>query len=358
VALNPDHYAIVIGIDSYPFLRRLQASGKDATRFQNWLLAEDGGGLLPEHIATIISPATLPSDGTDAKPVQDEIDKALIRFGVVRGGRVGARLYFYFAGHAFGPNFDDVGILMANAADWLLGSNVGLRPYRNFFHERAPFDEVVYILDCCRDRVGQIGTQAPKFTLPPVNGEVNPVHDFVVLAAAYGEKAFQADDPKTGERRGLLTQAMLDGLQGAARDAEGRVTASMLRDYVRRRVPVLAKERGEEEKLRQRPQVQWLAEKEMIFGPIVPVVATNQVRVRIIAPARLKGELVVLNGMGLDEVARRPAASATEDKDPWLLDLAPNSFYLVQLAGSTHEEILDTRKAKEQPYVFRFPRPR
>jgi hypothetical protein len=94
---------------------------------------------------------------------------------------------------------------------------------------------------------------------------------------------------------------------------------------------------------------------EMVFGPVVQ---SSQVQVRIVAPAKLKGELVVLSGMGLDEVARRAAADATRNKEPWIVDLARNSFYVVQLTGSAHEAILDTRKAKEQPYVFRFPRPR
>ena len=352
MARNSDHYAIVIGIDAYPFLRRLRASGKDAARFQTWLLDEDGGGLLPEHIATFISPATLPDIALSARPIQGEIDDTLMTWGVTQGHHVGSRLYFYFAGHAFGPKFNDVGMLMANAANGRLNSHIGLQPYREYFHEQAPFDEVVFILDCCRDRVGLNSTRGPELTVNSVDGPASPVEDFVVLAAAYGEKAFQADDTNTGERRGLLTEAVLEGLQGAARDQQGRITASMLRDYVRRRVPELAKLAQLEQNLQQEPEAP-PPNKEMVFGPVVP---PDLVRVRIIAPARLSGDLVVRNGTGLGEVARRMAAEATIANAPWEIDLTPNSLYLVQHTGSGREEILDTRRVKEQPYVFRFPR--
>ncbi len=354
MALNPDHYAIVIGIDAYPFLLRLRASAKDAAKFQAWLLADDGGGLPAENIATIISPPTLPPPGTSARPIQDEIDDALIRFGVLRDERVGARLYFYFAGHAFGPRFNDIGMLMANAGPTLLNRNIGLQHYREYFHDQSPFDEVVYILDCCRDRDGQPSTRPPSMVKKPPNGQVKQVQDFVVLAAAYGEKAWQANDTTAGERRGLLTAAILEGLQGAARDAQGRITASKLSEYVRTRVPELAKKENREKNLQQEPEAD-PPNQEIVFGPVT---AVNQVNVRIIAPPHLNGELVVLSGSGLTEVARRSAADVTKDKPPWELNLARNSLYLVQHTGSTRETTLDTRKVKEQPYVIRFPRPR
>ena len=146
MARNPDHYAIVIGIDSYSSLRRLKASGADATRFAAWLKADEGGGLCDKNIAMVLSPATLPANRIDAMPVRDDIDNALIDFGVLRGERLGTRLYFYFAGHAFGPKFNEVCMLMVNASPQLLNRNIGLNQYRDYFHEKAPFDEVVYIL--------------------------------------------------------------------------------------------------------------------------------------------------------------------------------------------------------------------
>src|SRR5215212_11472438 len=134
VVRNPDHYAIVIGIDGYKQLRRLRAAGDDAQRFVAWLTCEDGGGLDPKNVKPILSPLVLPDDPLDAKPVLTEVTRALRDIGVGRGTRIGQRLYFYFAGHGFGPTFDDVGLLLADAAMERLGSNIGLRPHRLFFH--------------------------------------------------------------------------------------------------------------------------------------------------------------------------------------------------------------------------------
>ena len=39
--------------------------------------------------------------------------------------------------------------------------------------------------------------------------------DFLVLAAAYGEQAFAPVDVVDGERRGILTKAVLEALNGA-----------------------------------------------------------------------------------------------------------------------------------------------
>src|SRR5262245_49674486 len=98
-----DHYAIAVGIDDYPALRRLRSSARDATRICEWLTAPDGGDLPEANVKLITSPGVLVSDPFQAKPVQDQIDLALRDFGVEQGLRIGARLYFYFAGHGFGP---------------------------------------------------------------------------------------------------------------------------------------------------------------------------------------------------------------------------------------------------------------
>jgi uncharacterized caspase-like protein len=213
VPKNDQHFAIAIGIDTYPQLRRLTSSVKDAADFCEWLTSDDGGNLPDQNVKLIPSSPALPADPFDARPMQTEIDRALRDFGVEQGTRVGQRLYFYFAGHGFGPSFDNIGMLMANAAMKRL-YNIGLRPYRNYFHESKRFDEVVFILDCCRDRDFSRETMAPGFDKDPAP-DGRRVVDFVLMATAYGEKAFAPVDKPTNERRGLLTKAVLEGLRGA-----------------------------------------------------------------------------------------------------------------------------------------------
>src|SRR4051812_47010439 len=183
MAKNPDHYAIVIGIDRYPQLPILEGPVSDATAFKDWLVSPDGGGL-PEQNARLILTGAQTNDPLDAQPVKVEIDRALRDFGLERNKKIGKRLYFYFSGHGFGAKFDDVGMLMANASATRLGSNIGLRPFREFFNDFIFFDEIVYVLDCCRDNTQKSQTQGPDFT-PIKKALKGHAQEFVVLAAAY-----------------------------------------------------------------------------------------------------------------------------------------------------------------------------
>jgi len=343
MAENKKDYAIIVGIDGYSQLRPLKGARNDAAAFAEWLLSSGGGGLPDKNVAMNLSLDELPADPFDAKPIQRDIDRALRNFGVERNQKIGRRLYFYFAGHGFGPSFDDVGMLMADAAMQRLKSNLGLRHYRTYFHNTGLFDEVVFILDCCRD-ILSAPTGEPTFT-PGSAVPLGPVEDFVVLAAPYGEKAFEPTSTTVGERRGLLTRAVLEALcQPELADVQGRFTAFTLREHVLKRVLELATE----EKLRQKPQISALPNNEMVFGT-VPIV---KLRVRVMLPSGLTGELVLRHGTDRSEIKRHPA-----NQSPWELELARNSRYEIEHTDSDLAVILDPRKAKDDPYVYKLPRP-
>jgi hypothetical protein len=237
VANNINDYGIVIGIDNYSQLRSLRSSVRDATNFCQWLLAPEGGGLPADNVHLIVSPPGTSSDPFDARPVQRDIDNALSRLVGNGGMRVGRRLYFYFAGHGIGSSVDDVSMLMANASAERLYRNIGLQPYRSFFRDRGLFDELVFILDCSRDRYINVRPTPPEFDLYQ-NESFPQVKELVILSAASGRRAF--DVMTEGEPRGVLTSAVLEGLQGKAVDAQGRLTSSGLSNYVRQRTTELA----------------------------------------------------------------------------------------------------------------------
>jgi hypothetical protein len=343
MARNPDHYAIVVGIDAYPQLPKLRAAVADAARFGEWLLAEDGGGLLEDNLALIPSgEGPSPSEPFDARPVQEDIDRALRKFGVEDNTRIGRRLYFYFAGHGFGPSYDEVGMLMAHAAVVRLNNSIGLRKYRTFFRDYPLFDEVVFILDCCRDDQRRVtDTGSPAFTLTGWPGP--PVQDFVVLAAAYGAKAFEPKGPDAKER-GLLTQALLEGLGSApAADRFGAVTASSLQTYLRQRVPQLAGASA----VNQTPDVQ-LPTGEFTFRTGLPV-ATGYVLTRIFAPPGSTGQLILRNEDGAFRL-RHDAAAAT----PWEVDLPANHLYSVEHTtdpADTSPAVIDLRHVTGSTHV-------
>ena len=344
-----DHYAIAVGIDTYPSLPRLRSSVGDATQFCEWLTDEDGGNIHPDNVRLIPSPQTTPGDRFDAKPVREEIERVLRDFGVPLGNRIGRRLYFYFAGHGFGPSFDEVGMLMANAAPDSLGKNLGLRECRHYLHETGFFDEVVFIIDCCRDSTKEASTNAPDFKIQAAIGKAAQIVDFVVLAAAYGAQAFAPVDPAHGERRGILTKALLEALRGDLRalDPKGRVTAATLQVFLKARVKVLATD----EKLKQDPEIP--QNPDLVLHQ-VDLNKIKRLKVHVIAPARLTtGDLIIREGTNFEEIARQNVDEAREAQ-PWEIDLLPITRYVIEHSDSDENRLLDPAKAKEEPFVVRF----
>jgi uncharacterized caspase-like protein len=349
-----DHFAIAVGIDTYPSLRPLRSSVSDATQFLEWVTDPDGGNVpnSDTNVRLIRSPDSIAADPFDARPVQSEIDKALRDFGAAGGQRVGTRLYFYFAGHGFGPTFDNVGMLMASASMDMLKANIGLRDYRDYLHERGLFDEVIYIIDCCRDNARGEPTGAPIFNAPvPVANKAAKIADFVVLAAGYGEKAFAPVSQIDGERRGILTKAILEALRGdpKALDANGRVTAASVQVYLKERVKAIATDA----KLGQEPEMPQDLNPNIVFR-VVPQATIKKLKVQIISAPALTGELIIRDARDLTQiVAREPVAHATEAA-PWEIELQPNTRYEVENPDSDRTMILDPAKAKAEPYVWRF----
>jgi uncharacterized caspase-like protein len=345
-----DHYGIAVGIDTYPSLRKLTSAVGDATRFCEWLLDENGGNVHQDNVKLIPSPPATAADRFDAKPIQDDIERALRDFGAEVGKRIGKRLYFYFAGHGFGPSFDEVGMLMANASMNALQKNIGLREFRDYFHERGLFDEVVFILDCCRDSARGKATNGPGFDdFSPVPDRVAHVVDFVVLGAAYGEKAFAPIDQANGERRGILTRAILEALRGDLRalDPKGRVTAATLKGFIRDRVPTLA----DDDKLKQAPEVPQDAD---LVLHQVDLNTIKRAQVHVIASAALAtGDLVLLDGTDNTELDRISVDKARE-ANPWQIQILPITRYIVEHSDSDNNRLIDPAKIKAEPHVVRL----
>jgi Caspase domain len=318
MATNTDHYAIVIGIDKYSQLRALRGSNNDAMQFALWLKAE--GGVPEENMHIITSPPEFPQNPFDARPVAYQIDDALTRIGLTRPGRIGSRLYFYFAGHGFGPSFDDVGMLMANANEERLGYNIGLRPFRVFLRQSEAFDEIIFILDCCRDPEISVDTSKPGIKPGNVGTGVK-VRDFVMMAAAYGEKAFQKTDTDTGEPRGVLTKALIEGLKKPeAADGLGRFTAASVFAYVSNRVMNIA----QDPKLKQTPNFDPSPQPEIVFSTI-PESQLERVEVWLSVDPKYTGELVLKDNNNL-EIVRKQAAGLTKE-NPWKIVLLRNRWY-------------------------------
>jgi uncharacterized caspase-like protein len=242
--MSQDDYAIVVGINAYKYFDPLTGAERDALRFQDWLCAS--GGLPPQNVQIILSSDVRPNS-KNPWPIKDAIDDALTRIVPSRNSRKGRRFYFYFSGHGCAPGFKDIALFMANAANDTLGFSMGADSYRYSLRAKAPFDELVFILDCCRNVIdGAVPGVSPFAGGGPSNRAQNVKH-LVCFGTGFGTQSWQVAGRSADESRGIFTETLLEGLKGQAADANGNVTAASLEDYVKPIVNAKARKLGLEQ---------------------------------------------------------------------------------------------------------------
>ena len=348
--MNENDYAIAVGISLYPEeFAPLTGAPKDATRFMEWVLSPDGGDVPSDNTRLIVTQRDQqPGSILDWKPDQDDVDAALIDFGLRhkwkrtykgKNGKkfLGRRLYFYFAGHGYGPKAGNVGMLMADAAPSRLRKSLSLSDYREFFAARALFEEIVLIVDCCRDPlplgIGETDLPSPpSFNLDRVNPPPSTA-EFVLLAAENGRKSYEMVDPDTGEPGGVLTRLLLKALRDRTAAERGKITAAGIKRYMEANFAELTS-RVDGRAMFQNPQfqgtaVELLQAPELIFGCPIEAAAPATVQVRIVVPESFTGELIVAEG-GKTEIARQSAEKATKSAPPWFVELLPSKRYAVR----------------------------
>lgn len=352
----PDDYAIVIGINNYAVdgtdgFPALSSSLRDASLFIEWLQSPTGGNIQDDptgkpRIYTMFSHERLDGslpDLDDAKPIKEEIDNALRKMGASGTDKIGRRLYFYFSGHGVGPSAKDVAMLMANAIRTMESRNIGFGHYREFIRERALFDQVVFIADCCRtrDTRPRLDLGKPPFLTDPAE-DISGVQDIAIMAAEYGEPAYAI---KQGH--GLLTTALIEGLKGdpEAVDQKGRITTGSLKRYLPGKVKAL----GREDLLSQEAVVNSEPEhKEMVIA-----VVDRKVTIKVTAAPAVAGEIIILDGKD-EEIIRRDADLARA-ADPWHVELTDSAVpYRVRVPGSnnvTELKLSDVKKANNEFFI-------
>lgn len=249
-------HAIVAAISRYPGWpdRDLDGPLNDLVDFGRWLLDPHGGQIdpasAPEFAQWLNDPGApgaptsagadravqffvtpnpaLPMGLLDASPLTVQVEDALRRMNrrgraaLAAGGdpRVGERLYLYFAGHGFSPDRRETALLMADASADEPGLHIVGRAYADHFVDSNIFDEVVLIMDCCREDNQTIPVRVPPFQRfmgprrPP-----NPARPFCALASSWDQQSREEVLPD-GRKRGVFTRLLVEGLRGAARDGE------------------------------------------------------------------------------------------------------------------------------------------
>jgi hypothetical protein len=236
---QPQNLALVIGVESYRDLPRVENARDDAKRVRDYL--HDVVDLPDDHIIML----------TDDKASLTDINKYVDAW-LPRMARGANRLYFYFAGHGS----PDVNTGAAHLVPWdgdprfLKETAIDLGDlYRRL--AQSGVREVVVMLDACFSGAGARSV-LPKGARPLVRVQVpnTPPAPMVVLSAA---SASQIAGPVPGGGAGLFTHYLIEGLDGPAdADGDGQITAAELIGYVKPRV---ARE-AQKENRDQTPEIQ------------------------------------------------------------------------------------------------------
>ncbi|MGH8065960.1 MAG: hypothetical protein ACRERE_12170 [Candidatus Entotheonellia bacterium] len=236
-----DDWAIVVGIQRYPDLGDLGGPENDATAFYNWLVSPTGGAVPQDHVALILSSHYRPPfpSASKAEPTTQHVQQAFDALGDVAianqdqgdGLRVGRRLYIYLSGHGCEPQVEEAVLLMANATKVRAGHHIPGKPYANWFYRAGYFDEVVLLMDCCRERYPRVPLSVPPYIDLTAPDAVDRGRRFYGFGTKWSRLSRERTMPD-GKVRGVFTTALLAGLEGAASDPNGRITAASLASYL------------------------------------------------------------------------------------------------------------------------------
>jgi hypothetical protein len=139
---------------------------------------------------------------------------------------------------AASPDFDDAALLMANASQRFLGRHIPGHPYADWFRTAGAFDEIILLMDCCREDLPNVNPSYPSMT--ELKGNMDAVKYLYGVAARFGQDARETLLGNPPESRGLFSFAVMETLQSGPRDANGELTASILAGSVMKRVRELS----------------------------------------------------------------------------------------------------------------------
>src|SRR4051794_3859343 len=188
--------AIIVGINLYPELGNLEGPENDVNAFYDWLVSSTGGDVPAQNIKCIRSSDYGPSFASVdvAEPTILRIQSAWRElYNIAQANQerfyVGRRLYLYFAGHGFSPDDtqeDRTALLAANATRIETGSHVIGQYMAEWFRRAGIFDEVVLVMDCCRENYRAAGLTL-LFNFVNTDGALARVKYLYALATQWSE---------------------------------------------------------------------------------------------------------------------------------------------------------------------------
>ena len=348
MAVNADHYALVVGIDDYPDFNPLNGAKNDANAFAAWLQNDAIGGGVPDDNLELVL-----SESDPVQPIQDDIDDALKRLFDSAKDNAASRLYIYFSGHGVAHTAFATNLCLAKWSKRRTGAALDSMNYLECAVEMGVFDEIVLFMDCCRTRTR--GRNALHYQFPPITPGPIATKTFVGYATEYLLAAHEATvidedtlpDDDTDEVRGHFTRALIEALEGHAARPQGGVTASALKKYLDARTVEIASTANH----RQRPEIQdgLDSHPEPVFGSAVPIPddQQNTVTVRILFGQNRVGPMRFEDG-NLDSLQEGLGSDG-----PWqisglkrgtyaIVDIGTDEYKTVRITGD-EQEVVDVQ---------------
>jgi hypothetical protein len=316
--IQPDDYALVIGVDEYPNYKSLNGPVHDAREFEAWLKDTATGGGLPETNCHLLLNPEFP-----VGEITETLSTIIAQINQVRAdGRQPRRFYLYFSGHGQANRIDEINLCLKKWSSTTL-SRLALSA-RECWTEMvncAGFAEVAIFLDCCRVWVASAGGMSPGINCPIPNPFAAGTRTFQAFSSEFLRKSFEGEEvAPDGDGdpvySGYFTRVLLAGLKGAAAVPPGGVTQEALKQYLEAEVPRLALA---DKNITQTPVVEPLLLPGATFGSAQPI---TQSKLTIeFTPGRL-GPIVLVMPTG-DEIP------VPDWSQPWQPDLSKGLYLLV-----------------------------
>lgn len=232
-------YAILVGIARYPNPGFSDLAGplNDVELFDEWLRSPAGGAIADDHIVKLVTPKPYPDEfePDEAPPTQHEFERTFRKLIKNLNKNVGKRLYLYFSGHGFSERkrIDSHAALYTADADDEWPMNIFGTYYAQMALRKGWFEEVVLVMDCCRD--SEINRKAAQ---PPMDdafdeGSAASGKLLAFYGAPFGGKAQERPIAGAGGRvHGLLTYALVKALREAPCDLVGRLTGQQIKNFI------------------------------------------------------------------------------------------------------------------------------
>lgn len=236
---NPTDLALLVGINTYPAMGSLQGAENDVLEFEKWLIDPLGGGMDPNRVWKVLGSQLNPVPPThayEARPWSLDVYAKIrqLKQNIPDSGAYplkGRRLYLFFSGHGFSPEFNETALFMANAAHDALGENVPGFALVNYMLGSGWFEEYVLIMDCCRDFISTATKGTHSMPNLPPHPEADPKFAYF-YAVPQANKVPERKLGPNGEMQGIFTASVLEAFRGHKTDPNGKVTKQTVKEYL------------------------------------------------------------------------------------------------------------------------------